>query len=73
MPDGKQDLSELEPAELETVVSALGAERFHARQIFRWIHRRGCERFDGMTNPFTGSEVTARARLHHRDSGGHLA
>ncbi len=50
----KPDLAELEPAELESVVSALGAERFHARQIFRWIHRRGLERFDGMTNVSLG-------------------
>ncbi len=50
----KPDLAELEPAELETVTSALGAERFHARQIFRWIHRRGLERFDGMTNVSLG-------------------
>ena len=44
------DLAELELAELEDAVSALGAERFHARQIYRWIYRRGLERVDGMTD-----------------------
>ena len=50
MDDERPDLAELEPSELESVVTALGADRFHARQIFRWLHRRGRERFDGMTD-----------------------
>ena len=44
------DIAELEPVELEAAVSTLGVERFHARQIYRWMHRRGLERFDGMTD-----------------------
>ncbi|MEO2197383.1 MAG: bifunctional tRNA (adenosine(37)-C2)-methyltransferase TrmG/ribosomal RNA large subunit methyltransferase RlmN, partial [bacterium] len=50
MDDERPDLAELELAELESVVTTLGADRFHARQIFRWLHRRGRERFDGMTD-----------------------
>ena len=50
MAAGKPDVAELELAELETVVSTLGAERFHARQLFRWVYRRGLEQFGGMTD-----------------------
>ena len=50
MASEKPDLAELEPAELEAVVSALGVKRFHARQMYRWIYRHGLERFDGMTD-----------------------
>ena len=70
---GKPDIAELELAELETAVSTLGVERFHARQMYRWVYKRGLERFDGMTDlslrlreqletalAFTTPEVTAR-------------
>jgi 23S rRNA (adenine2503-C2)-methyltransferase len=43
----RQDISELEPAELE---AALGAEPYHARQIYRWIYRRHATEFSGMTD-----------------------
>ncbi len=48
--DEKPDLAELEPAELAAVVTALGAKPFHAKQIYRWLHRRGREQFGGMTD-----------------------
>ena len=41
MAASKTDIAELEPAELEAVVSTLGVEPFHARQIYRWIYRAG--------------------------------
>lgn len=44
------DLAELELAELESVLEGQGWERFHARQLFRWIYRRGVTEFDGMTD-----------------------
>jgi len=44
------DLAELEPNELESLLSIQGAERFHARQIYRWVYRHGLEQFDGMTD-----------------------
>ncbi|MEE2638281.1 MAG: 23S rRNA (adenine(2503)-C(2))-methyltransferase RlmN [Acidobacteriota bacterium] len=44
------DLAELEPNELESLLATHGAERFHARQIYRWVYRRGLEQFDGMTD-----------------------
>lgn len=67
------DIAELEPAELEAAVATLGVERFHARQMYRWVYRRGLEHFDGMTDlslpvreqleaalTITTPEVTAR-------------
>ena len=35
------DLAELELNELETALEARGFERFHARQLYRWVYRRG--------------------------------
>ena len=46
----KPDLAELELTELETTVSSLGVEAFHARQMYRWVYRRGLEHFEGMTD-----------------------
>jgi len=56
------DLAELERAELETFVASLGAPRFHARQIFRWIYRRGVTDFASMTD----LPVSLRAELAAR-------
>jgi len=46
----RPDLAELERAELETVLETLGARRFHARQVFRWVHRKGETDFARMTD-----------------------
>jgi 23S rRNA (adenine2503-C2)-methyltransferase len=59
MVTGRTDIAELDLAELEHAVSALGVEPFHARQIYRWLYRRGLERFDGMTD----LSVTLRQQL----------
>ncbi len=59
MAAAKPDIAELEPVELEAAVSTLGVARFHARQIYRWIHRRGLEHFNGMTD----LSLLARERL----------
>ena len=50
MTGAKPDLAELEPDELETELSALGARPFHARQLYRWVHSRGLERLEDMTD-----------------------
>ena len=50
MADAPPDLAELDPGELERALSGLGVEPFHGRQIYRWVYRRGLERFDGMTD-----------------------
>jgi 23S rRNA (adenine2503-C2)-methyltransferase len=49
-PDPRPDLAALERDELETLVVRLGAEPFHARQIYRWIHRRGVTEPGSMTD-----------------------
>jgi 23S rRNA (adenine2503-C2)-methyltransferase len=44
------DLAELEPAELEARLESSGCERFHARQVYRWIHKCGVTDLTQMTN-----------------------
>jgi 23S rRNA (adenine2503-C2)-methyltransferase len=44
------DAAELELHELEDQLEAMGAPRFHGRQIFQWIYRRGVTDFDAMTD-----------------------
>jgi 23S rRNA (adenine2503-C2)-methyltransferase len=44
------DLSELEPQELEHALVERGGQPFHARQVFRWIHRRGQTDIEQMTD-----------------------
>ena len=44
------DLVEQEREALASALAALGYPRFHARQIFRWIYRRGVTKPDDMTD-----------------------
>jgi 23S rRNA (adenine2503-C2)-methyltransferase len=44
------DLAEMERREVEETLDALGARRFHARQIFRWVYRKGVTDAAGMTD-----------------------
>jgi 23S rRNA (adenine2503-C2)-methyltransferase len=44
------DLAELELQELETALEDRGVERFHARQLYRWVYKRGITDFDLMTD-----------------------
>ena len=53
------DLTEFDLDELETSLEACGDERFHARQIHRWIYRHGVTEVARMTN----LPRTLRARL----------
>ena len=50
MTSPRPDMAELELAELEAALDARGVERFHARQLYRWIYRRGITDFDRMTD-----------------------
>ncbi len=47
----RPDLAGLERPELEAALEARGHARFRARQIFRWIHRRGVTRRRGDDRP----------------------
>jgi 23S rRNA (adenine2503-C2)-methyltransferase len=44
------DLAGLEIPELEAALEARGGERFHARQVYRWIYKRGIVDFERMTD-----------------------
>jgi 23S rRNA (adenine2503-C2)-methyltransferase len=54
------ELAELELSELENVLEARGSQRFHGRQLYRWIYRRGVTDIDLMTD----LSRTLRAQLH---------
>jgi 23S rRNA (adenine2503-C2)-methyltransferase len=44
------DAAELDVSEIETHLAALGVPRFHGRQIFQWIYKRGVTDFERMTD-----------------------
>ncbi len=46
----RPNASEFELADLEQALEALGRPRFHARQIFRWIYKRGVTDFALMSD-----------------------
>ena len=46
----RTDLADLERPALEVALDARGHQRFHARQIFRWIYRRGVTDVAAMTD-----------------------
>jgi 23S rRNA (adenine2503-C2)-methyltransferase len=46
----RPDLAELDIPELEAALESRGYERFHARQIYRWIYKRGVTDASKMTD-----------------------
>jgi len=46
----RPDLAELDVTELEAALESRGYERFHARQIYRWIYKRGTSDVATMTD-----------------------
>jgi 23S rRNA (adenine2503-C2)-methyltransferase len=46
----RTDVAELELPELEQALEDLGRPRFHARQIFKWVHKRGVTDFAQMSD-----------------------
>ena len=46
----KININELTFEELEHFIEELGEKKFHARQIFKWIHREKVTSFDEMTD-----------------------
>ena len=48
--DQRPDLADLERPALESALEARGHKPFHARQIFRWIYRRGVTDINAMTD-----------------------
>jgi len=55
------NLTELEREEIEAALEAHGFERFHARQLYRWIHRRGVTDFAAMTDLSKSLRTTLEA------------
>ena len=56
--DTRIDVAGVELAELEDLLAGHGQPRFHARQLFQWIHRRGVTDFEAMTD--LGRDLRAR-------------
>jgi 23S rRNA (adenine2503-C2)-methyltransferase len=50
MTSPRLDLAELEPQELEAALDARGVERFHGRQLYRWIYKRAVTDVERMTD-----------------------
>jgi len=50
MTDYRHDLAEMELPELEQALESMGHPRFHGRQLFQWLHKRGVTDFAGMTD-----------------------
>jgi 23S rRNA (adenine2503-C2)-methyltransferase len=50
MSSSRPDLAELELHELEASLDQRGGERFHARQLYRWIYKRGVTDIERMTD-----------------------
>src|SRR4029434_5076809 len=50
MSASRVNVAELDLQELESALEMRGRERFHARQLYRWIYKRGVVDFDAMTD-----------------------
>jgi 23S rRNA (adenine2503-C2)-methyltransferase len=46
----RQDIANLELAQLEAAFEAAGIQKFRARQVYQWIYRKGVTDFAAMTN-----------------------
>src|SRR4029453_9739002 len=46
----RHDLAEMELAELEQALETMGHARYHGRQLFQWLHKRGVTGFSEMTD-----------------------
>lgn len=70
----RPDIAELERPALEAALAARGHPRFHARQIFRWLYRRGVTDADAMTDlsrelraALASDFIVSTPALAHRD------
>jgi 23S rRNA (adenine2503-C2)-methyltransferase len=58
------DVAEMAPGELAAVLDAQGVEPYHARQIYRWVHRRGTVDFHQMTDLSQPLRLQLAGSLH---------
>src|SRR6476659_4949096 len=70
----RPDLAELDRPALEAALAERGHPRFHARQMFRWLYRRGETDFAAMTDlprqlraDLSAQFAVATPRLTHRE------
>ena len=49
MPHPRTDISALDVSELEATLTGRGIAAFHARQLYRWIYKRGVTDVEKMT------------------------
>ena len=61
MAASRLDLVELDLSELESALEARGHERFHARQLYRWIYKRGVPDFETVAEQGKGVLEALRA------------
>ena len=64
------NLAELEIGEIEAALETRGVERFHARQLYRWIYKRGVTDIDLMTD--LGRSLRARLKSEFTLSTPHV-
>jgi len=57
----KIDIKNLSKAELEEAVAGLGAQKYRARQVFKWLHKAAVKSFDEM------SDISADLRRRLKD------
>ena len=60
MSQPRTDLAALEIAELEAALESRGVQRFHARQLYRWVYKRGVTDIDQMTDLSRGDRETIK-------------
>jgi 23S rRNA (adenine2503-C2)-methyltransferase len=73
-PDARPDLANLDRATLERVLVDVGLPAFRARQVFRWVYRKGVTDFHAMSNlavslreSLSASFRISTPRLAHED------
>ena len=65
----RPNVADMELHELEQALEAAGSQRFHARQIFRWVHKRGVTEFPPMSDLSLGlrAQLDAAFRIDTPD------
>ena len=46
----KTDIKSMNLEELISYMESIGEKKFRAKQIYQWIHQKGVDRFDDMSN-----------------------
>jgi 23S rRNA (adenine2503-C2)-methyltransferase len=59
----RHDIAEMELSELEQALETLRRPRFHGRQLFQWIHKRGVTDFGEMTDLARDLRLTLAAEF----------